>query len=349
MDNKNVYIAISGGVDSSVAAALLKQQRYNCTGVYMRLFDHKSVKENIQSAKKVCSTLDIPFKIYDFRKQFSKKVINVFVDEYKKGRTPNPCVICNREIKFGLFFDKAVLEGADYIATGHYVQKKLDKKTNLYKLYRGKDKLKDQSYFLNRLDQKQLEKTLFPIGKLTKTEVRELAKELKLSTADRSASQEACFIINQNVQEFLKNFLKPQKGNIVNVDGEVVGEHNGYFNYTIGQRSGLGIGGGVPYYVVKTDVEKNEVVVSKGQDSKNLFKSKIKIDKPHWISGKEPELPISCNVSIRYNHNPVPAVLNKRKNTYIISFTQPQRAPTPGQSAVFYRDSECLGGGIIDK
>lgn len=345
--NGKVYIALSGGVDSSVAAALLKQQGYNCTGVHFKLFDGETFNQNVKSVKKVCKGLNIPFKIFDFRKEFHRKVIDYFIDEYKKGRTPNPCIVCNREIKFGLFYDKAIKEGADFVASGHYARIACRSSLFAYRLLKAKDTSKDQTYFLYRLTQKQLSKTLFPIGNYVKDEVRRFAKDFNLSTFNSKESQEICFLQGQRVQDFLKKYLKPQKGDIVDTEGKVSGTHHGYFNYTIGQREGLGIGGGTPYYVVEINAKKNLVVAAKGSNHFAIFKDQIQIEKPHWISGKLPKIPLKCQVSIRYNHKPAPATLRKAHNSYIICFAEPQRAPTPGQSVVIYKGKECLGGGVI--
>lgn len=354
--NQKVFIALSGGVDSSVAAALLQKKGYDCTGVYLKLYKGRTSKQGEQYAKEVCKKLAIPFLTYDFQKEFKQKVINYFLEEYKKGKTPNPCIVCNRELKFGLFFDRAMREGADFIATGHYTRVanrspsalSIVEGLSAFRLLQAKDNSKDQSYFLYRLTQKQLSRTLFPIGEIgSKAEVRKLAKKIKLPTCKRSESQEICFLQGKKVQDFLKKYLKPKKGKIIDTNGTVLGIHNGYFNYTIGQREGLGIGGGTPYYVVKVDLNRNLVIAVKRPQHTALYKDKIQIKKPHWISSKAPKLPFKCQVSIRYNHKPARATLNKAGKNYIIHFTTPQRAPTPGQSAVIYKAKECLGGGVI--
>lgn len=345
--NKNVFIALSGGVDSSVAASLLCKQGYNCTGVYMKLFNDKDFKDNKAVVKSICKKINIPLKIYDFRKEFEQKIIVEFINEYKKGKTPNPCIICNQKFKFGLFLHKAMKDGADMIATGHYVRKAASNHFSDFKILRGKDKAKDQSYFLYRLNQKQLSKSLFPLGNYTKKQVRNLAKKMNLLTSDRKESQEICFLTNKKLKDFLEIHIRPKEGDIITVNGKRIGTHDGYFNFTIGQREGLGIGGGTPYYVVALNASKNQVIVAKGSDNSYLFKSIIQIEKPHWISDRSPKLPLKCKVSIRYNHNPLSAVLKKANNKYTIHFKQSQRAPTPGQSAVIYEGDECLGGEII--
>jgi tRNA-specific 2-thiouridylase len=346
MKNKKVFVTISGGVDSSVAATLLKEQGYDCTGVYFKLFDTQKAKGIWQKAQGLCKHINIPFKLYDLRKEFKRKVQAYFIQEYKNGRTPNPCVICNEQIKFGLFFDRAMKEGADLIATGHYARIFRTHHPTPYTLLMGKDKSKDQSYFLYRLNQKQLSKTLFPIGEYTKTEVKEFAKKYKLPTAKSKESQDICFLQNKSINEYLKKFIRTNEGNITDAKGNVLGTHDGYFKYTIGQREGLGLSGG-PYYVVGIDAKKNTVIVTNSNTSNYLLKSEIRIKSPSWIRGKAPKLPLKCQVSIRLNHSPQKATLNRKENSYIITFKESQRAPTPGQSAVVYKGEECLGGGII--
>ncbi len=344
---KKCFIAMSGGVDSSVAAYLLVQQGYKCTGVYMKLFNDKEYNNKIKDIKIICQRLNIPLKIYDFRKQFKQKVIEIFISDYKNGITPNPCIICNSEIKFGLFLDKALKDGADLIATGHYAKIKFNKSKSIYSLYKGKDEQKDQSYFLYRLNQKQLSRTLFPLSNYNKVDVIGIAKKLNIINPQTKESQEICFLANTNLQKFLKKYIKVGKGKILNIKKQELGNHHGYFNYTIGQREGLGIGGGTPYYVIRINAKKNQVIVAKGKNNKRLFRNKIQINKINWIKGKNPKLPLKCKVSIRYNHKPVNATFKKESNRYFTYFHTPQRAPTSGQSAVFYKGDKCLGGGII--
>jgi len=342
---KKVYIALSGGVDSSVAALKLVNSNFNCTGVYFKLFKGYSVNKNINLVKKLCEVLDIPFKIFDLRKEFREKIINYFISEYKLGKTPNPCVLCNKYIKFGLFLKKSLKEEADFIVTGHYARNVYDEKIKKYKLLKGRDKLKDQSYFLYRLNQYELSKSLFPLGNLTKFEVRKIAVKNNLPTVKSKESQEICFLKDKSIYSFLKKYLKTEKGNIIDTHGNILCKHNGYFNYTIGQREKLGIGGTGPYYVIGISPITNNIIVS--NQEKLLFKNIIEINNIHLIKEKCPKLPLKCKVSIRYQHKPFNTVLYKENNRYYLHFQKPQRAPTPGQSVVIYLNNECLGGGII--
>ena len=355
---KKVFIAMSGGVDSSVSAALLQKQGYDCTGIFMKNWSGSdwgiSVdcpwREDQKVVEKVCNILEIPFQTFNFEKEYRKKVVKYFFDEYKEGRTPNPDTLCNREIKFGLFLNRALEKGADYIATGHYVRKIVKPKSMnwKYELHKGFDTSKDQSYFLYMLDQKQLEKSLFPIGKYRKKKVRKLAEKFKLPNYDKPDSQGICFIGNINVDKFIRENLGTKKGDIVNTTGEKLGEHDGIWFYTIGQRKGLGIGGGTPYYVVDIKKNINQVVVGKGANHPRLYKNKIYISNLHWIGDQDKELPLNCEVSIRYNHDPKKAILTKENDRYLLKFEEKQRAPASGQSAVIYKNSLCCGGGTID-
>lgn len=357
MSNKqelNIFVAMSGGVDSSVAALLLTKLGYNCTGVYMKNWSGEDMgikgdcpwKEDQAMAEAVCKKINIPFMSSNFEKEYRKKVIEYFFSEYKAGRTPNPDVLCNKEIKFGLFLDRALEEGADLIATGHYARISRNSHGQL-ELLKGIDKAKDQSYFLYTLTQTQLCRTTFPIGEYTKPQVRKIAAENKLPSAKRPDSQGICFVGEINIHDFIKSKLGTKKGDIVTADGIKIGEHEGIWFYTIGQRKGIGIGGGKPYYVTGIDVSKNQITVSLNPNDPLLYKKSIQIEKPHWISGVEPKLPLECEVSIRYNHNPQAAILSKKDRLYNVIFRKPQRAPTAGQSAVIYKDEVCLGGGMI--
>ena len=296
--------------------------------------------------------LDIPFYVFNFEKEFKKKVVDYFLREYKSGRTPNPCVVCNKEIKFGLLLERALKMDADYVATGHYVRKskaKSQKSKIVYKLLRGEDKQKDQSYFLWQLSQKQLRHILFPIGSYTKAQVRELAKEFKLPVFNTPESQEICFVPGE-LNDFLKQYLKTKPGRILNIKdkGIDMGEHQGLPFYTIGQRKGMELSGG-PFYVVEKDFQKNNLIVANFFNNKALYKKGLIAKNVNWILGKKPEFPLKVKAQLRYGHKPVSAtVVNGLKKNFVeVIFTKAQRAITPGQSVVFYCRNELLAGGII--
>jgi tRNA-uridine 2-sulfurtransferase len=349
--DKKVVCAMSGGVDSSVAAALLKKQGYETVGVFMKFWKEAGQGENRccsseseKRARKVAEILDIPFYVFNFEKEFKKRVVDRFLDGYEKGITPNPCVVCNKEIKFGLLLEKALEFGADFIATGHYARKKQIKVKNgkmEYKLYRGKDKKKDQSYFLWQLDQKQLRKILFPVGDYQKSQIRDLAGKFKLPVSDTAESMEVCFIPGK-VEDFLKKRLKMKPGLILLANNKkIIGCHQGLPLYTIGQRKGIELSGG-PYYVVKKDGKKNTLVVASLLKDEALWSKILKVRKINWLSGRKPKPGLRIKVQIRYGQEPVRASFDR-----FLKFKTRQRAVTPGQSAVFYRGSELLGGGII--
>lgn len=338
-----VIVAMSGGVDSSVAAALIKRAGFEAVGIFMKFWkDGKSSDnrccsvESEKLARAVAKKIGIPFYVLNVEKEFKKKVVDYFLKEYKKGKTPNPCVICNKEIKFGFLIKKALTLDADFVATGHYAR------IERGKLFKGNDKEKDQSYFLWQLNQKQLKHVLFPVGGYKKSEVRKLAKEFELPTAETPESHEVCFIEN-TTNDFLKKYLKIKLGKILGINGEILGEHQGLWFYTIGQRRGLEISQG-PYYVVDKDFKKNILIVSKNQ--KDLNKKELNAGSTHWISPQK--IPLNAEVKIRYKSKLGKArIYNDGKNKVKIIFTKPQKAITPGQSAVFYKGMELLGGGII--
>jgi len=354
LSKRKIVVAMSGGIDSSVAAALLKKANFSMSGVFMKLADLPRFRETEKRAKKVAKILGIPFLVLDLRKEFKQRVIDRFLKEYKLGPTPNPCVFCNKEIKFGLLLEKALKMDADFIATGHYarLRRKIPSKSQIpkYKLLVAKDKEKDQSYFLWQLDQKQLKHILFPIGDYTKTQVRNLAKKFKLPVLKVPESQEICFIQTPfaaaRVNDFLKIHLKEKPGAIVDTRGKIIGEHQGLWLYTIGQRKGIGLPGG-PYYVLDKNLKKNTLIVTKKE--KDLYKRELVARNVSWISGEELKLPLKVKVKIRYRHEPALAVITRslKSKVYSLRFVQPQRAITPGQSVVFYRGKELLGGGII--
>jgi len=350
---QKVIVALSGGVDSAVAATLLKQEGYQVEGIFMKNWSGEQYaikadcpwEQDQRDAKAVCETLNIPFRSVNFEKQYHDIVINYFFDEYKAGRTPNPDIMCNKEIKFKLFLNKAKDLNADLIATGHYAR--IVKENGLFNLYKGVDEDKDQSYFLYRLNQQQLSSSLFPIGHYKKSEVRELARSFKLPNAQKKDSQGICFVGKINVQDFLRENIAKQPGDIIDIDTkEVLGKHEGIMFYTIGQREGIGIGGsGEPYYVVNKDLNSNTLIVAKGRKHPALFKTEVKFSNLHFISGIQPENTY-LSASIRYRHKNASGHLNIVNNTF--KFNKPQRAITAGQSIVFYDKENCLGGAIIN-
>ena len=352
-EKKKIVVAMSGGLDSSVAAALLKRAGFAVIGVFMKLADLPRFREAEKRAKKVAKILGIPFLSLDLRKEFKKKIIDSFLDGYKKGLTPNPCVVCNKEIKFGLLLEKALALDADFIATGHYALKHEVKsqksKVKSYKLLRAKDKEKDQSYFLWMLNQKQLKRILFPIGDYTRKEVENLARKFKLPVLKAKKSVEICFI-KTIINDFLSKYLKEKPGPVVEQVhygvNKIIGRHLGLWFYTIGQRKGIGLPGG-PYYVLDKNLKKNLLIVTKNE--RNLYKKELIAKNVNWISGKVPEFPLKLKAKIRYRHQSALAVITKTLNpkTYTLKFEKSQRAITPGQSVVFYRGEELLGGGII--
>ncbi len=402
---------MSGGVDSSVTAALLKQQGYRVVGVYMKNWT-KDIpgfecpwKEDFQDAKRVAVQLGIEFKVFDFENDYKQKVVDYMIDEYKAGRTPNPDIMCNQEIKFKLFFDTAMEEGADLITTGHYARVRplttlpashakqavpqssqratssdssvLAQRTKMYDslrasshprisseprtspdrcgLFRAKDDNKDQTYFLYRMSEAALQKTLFPLGDYTKPEVRELAKKFNLVTAGKKESMGICFVGKVGIKEFLSQYVKTSSGAIIDQTGKTVGKHDGAIFYTIGQRHGLNVGGGLPYYVVGKDMAKNEVYVTTDLDDKRLWSKTLQLTDVHWINGQ----PGDKHVQVRTRHRAplitgtldiasgTPDVASPRSATLQVALDDEIRAVTPGQSAVFYQHDHVLGGGII--
>ena len=352
-----VVVGISGGVDSSVAAYLLKQQGHDVVGLFMINWDADdgqcTAMEDYEDVKRVCDKIGIPYFSVNYAKEYYERVFTYFLDEYKKGRTPNPDVLCNREIKFGPFLEKAKALGADMIATGHYAKTfQKDGKTYLAK---ASDLTKDQSYFLNQLSQKQLSSVIFPLADITKKQVREIAKKLELSTAEKKDSTGICFIGERNFKKFLKQYLPAQSGEIRTLDEKVVGHHDGLMYYTIGQRRGLNLGGthdgnGERWFVLKKDLEKNVLYVSQGE-CQELFSNGLYATDFNWIPEKPKEKEIECFAKFRYRQ-PDQAVkvtvLEDRKIK--VDFKEKQRAITEGQFVVLYdKNGVCYGGGIIDK
>lgn len=342
-----VYVGMSGGVDSSVTAALLVEQGYDVTGVYMKNWsqDLPGMKcpwaEDLADAKRIAVQLGIDFKVFDFETQYKQKVVDYMIDEYKRGRTPNPDIMCNQEVKFKLFLDTALENGADMIATGHYANVKKDDSSA--RLLMAKDSNKDQTYFLYRVTEKALEKTLFPLRNYTKPEVRTLAKERQLWTAAKKESMGVCFVGAVGMREFLSNYVQTRPGDIIEKEsGKVIGRHDGAIFYTIGQRHGLDVGGGLPYYVVGKNMDKNEVYVSRIMTNDAMWKSELTLTDIHWIN-EAPASTEDIRVRLRHRGALLPATLHG--TTLLLQ--ESERAVSPGQSAVIYRGKECLGGGII--
>jgi tRNA-specific 2-thiouridylase len=341
--SKRVYVGMSGGVDSSLTAALLQRQGYDVTGVYMKNWSQNlpgficTWKEDYQDAKRVAVQLGIKFEMFDFEKEYRQKVVDYMVREYTLGHTPNPDIMCNQEVKFKLFLETALAKGADQIATGHYARI-IDGK-----LMTGSDTTKDQSYFLYRVTHEALSKSLMPIGEYKKTEVRRLAKQLGLATAEKKDSQGICFVGKVGIKEFLLNELGPQtEGSIIDQHGQQIGKHDGAIFYTIGQRHGLNVGGGLPYYVSSKDMAGNLIYVTTNLDDAKLWKKDIKLQDVHWINNS-PNVEAKLNVRVRYRG----PLIEARLDDDVIHMAEAQRGIAVGQSAVIYDGERVLGGGII--
>lgn len=355
---KTVVVGLSGGVDSSVAAYLLKKQGYNVVGLFMRNWEETdengncTAEEDFEDVKRVANKLNIPYYTVNYSKEYKEKVFSYFLEEYKKGYTPNPDVMCNKEIKFGPFLEYAMKLGADYIATGHY-SKRVDENDKVY-LYKSKDLGKDQTYFLNQLNQEQLKKTLFPLADIDKSEVRRIAKELELTTAEKKDSTGICFIGERNFRQFLKGFIPANKGIIKDLKGNIVGEHDGVMYYTIGQRRGLNIGGKNGYkddrwFIIKKDVLTNTLYVNCGE-CEEMYTSKIIVTEFNYITDIIKE-DFKAYVKLRYRQPDQKASVRIIDDkTLELAFVERQRAVTIGQFAVLYdEDGKCYGGGRIDK
>lgn len=356
--NETVVVGLSGGVDSSVSAYLLKKQGYNVIGLFMLNWEETdpngncTAEQDFEDVKRVANKIGIPYYTVNYAKEYKERVFSYFLEEYEKGYTPNPDVMCNKEIKFGPFLKHAMELGADYIATGHYC-KRVDKDNKVY-LYKSHDKNKDQTYFLNQLNQSQLEKTLFPLADIDKTEVRQIAKELGLSTAEKKDSTGICFIGERNFRQFLKTFLPAQPGDIRDLDGNLVGKHDGVMYYTIGQRRGLNIGGKNGYdadrwFVVKKDVKTNTLYVHCGE-CEEMYSSGCVVTDFNWITDT-PNKDFDCFVKLRYRQpDQSTKVEIVDKHTIKLTFAERQRAVTIGQFAVLYDENGmCYGGGRINE
>lgn len=353
-----IIVGMSGGVDSSVAAYLLCKQGFQVEGLFMKNWEEDDDKEycsvavDLADAQKVCDQLNIPLHTVNFSCEFWNCVFEYFIGEYQAGRTPNPDIICNKEIKFRAFLDYAMDLNFDYIATGHYARCETDKSSTSLK--KSHDANKDQSYFLHTLSADQLEKALFPLGEMPKSDVRAIAKTENFEVHDKKDSTGICFIGERKFKDFLKKYIPAQPGDIVTLKGEAIGSHEGVMFYTMGQRQGLGIGGQRnlpenPWYVVDKDITTNQLFVAQGHNHPALFHSTILTQEIHWIAGRPPSNSENIKAKIRYRQVDQPCVINAITDTsYEISFVNPQWAVTPGQSVVFYQQDTCLGGCIIE-
>ena len=366
-----IAVAMSGGVDSSAAAAILKEQGHELVGFTMQLWNQRrgiSVDENgdplpsrccslddVYDARRVAEELGVPFYVLNLEDDFERDVVQPFVDSYLSGETPIPCVSCNSRLKFASLDRLAESLGCEKVATGHYARVEFDEASGRYRLLRGRNLQKDQSYFLWELTQQQLSRSLFPLGEMSKPEVRDIAREHSLAVADKSESQEICFVPDGNYAGFIDRYLKaedaenrlPGEGEIVSTTGEVVGHHSGIHRYTIGQRRGIGIAAERPLYVIGIEAPQNRVVVGEQDD---LLQREFIAARVNWIAFDDPQTPVRAEVRVRYRHTPTPATITPINNGRArVVFDEPQRAITPGQATVFYRGDEVLGGGWIVK
>ena len=354
-----VVVGMSGGVDSSVAAYLLKQQGYDVIGVFMKNWeeddtdDYCAAAEDMADAQAIADKLEIPFKTINFAAEYWDRVFEYFLQEYRSGRTPNPDIMCNKEIKFKAFLDYAKILGADYIATGHYARVERVNGNSL--MLRGVDGNKDQTYFLYTLQQDQLNKTLFPVGELEKSEVRRIAEEQGFVTANKKDSTGICFIGERKFKDFLQQYIPAQPGDIEDDQGNVIGKHSGLMYHTLGQRKGIGLGGMAnaseePWYALKKDMERNVLIVGQGHDHPMLLSKGLMASQLHWVKPDEMTEQFSCTAKSRYRQTDFSCTVEKLDDdNWRVTFDEVQRAVTPGQSVVFYDGDKCLGGGIIDQ
>lgn len=354
---QSIIVGMSGGVDSSVAALLLLQQGHSIEGLFMKNWeedddaDYCSAAEDLHDAQSVCDTLGIKLHTVNFSSEYWDNVFQHFLAEYEAGRTPNPDVMCNREIKFKAFLDFAQGLGAERIATGHYARTR--ESNGHIDLLRSRDTNKDQTYFLHTLDQQQLTHACFPLGDITKDNVRNLAREASLTTHKKKDSTGICFIGERRFRDFLQRFLPARPGDIVSRDGDKLGEHDGLMYYTLGQRQGLRLGGVAgceeqAWYVAAKELESNRLIVVQGHDHPLMLSRGLQAGEVHWI-GEAPQLPLACTARVRYRQSDQDCKVTRNENgSYTVVFKEQQRAVTPGQSVVFYKDERCLGGGVID-
>ncbi|MEG0836118.1 MAG: tRNA 2-thiouridine(34) synthase MnmA [Christensenellaceae bacterium] len=357
MEKKRVVVGMSGGVDSAVSALLLKEQGYDVVGVFMKNWDDSDpdtdcpAVQDYDDVRAVCDKIGIPYYTVNFEKEYWERVFSYFLEEYKRGRTPNPDVLCNKEIKFASFLDFAMKTGADYLATGHYVR--LSKENGTAYLKKGLDAGKDQSYFLCMLSQEQIKNAMFPIGELQKAEVRKIAEQEGLSVAKKKDSTGICFIGERKFKEFLQTYLPANPGDMKTLDGKVVGRHDGLMYYTLGQRRGLDIGGcgtGERWFVVDKDMEHNILVVSQGAESELLYARALLMSGMNFISDGAELSEFDCGAKVRYRQPDQKAHAQKRgEGIYYVEFAEKQRAVTHGQYCVLYNGDVCMGGGVIDK
>lgn len=356
-NKKKVIVGLSGGVDSSVTAYLLQQQGYKVAGIFMQNWQsenddpHCLAEQDLSDARAVCEHLSIPFHLVNFAKDYWGQVFQYCLDEFAASRTPNPDIWCNKYIKFKALLDHALELGADYLATGHYVQK--SENDGQYQLLKGQDPNKEQSYFLYTLGQHELKHSLFPIGALAKTEVRAIAEKIGLHNHAKKDSTGICFIGERPFKQFLNEFLLSKPGPMKTPEGKVLGQHDGLMFYTLGQRKGLNLGGQKeceqnPWYVVNKDVANNTLIVAQGHDHPLLYQSNLTCAQLHWVTDRTPKFPLACHAKTRYRQADQACTIEKvNDDQLLVQFNQPQRAITPGQSVVFYQDDYCLGGGTI--
>lgn len=357
MSSNKIVIGLSGGVDSAVSAWQLQKQGFDIIGVYMQNWEAENddpychAQQDLTDASAVCDVLDIPFEVVNFAKEYWDRVFQHCLDEFAAGRTPNPDIWCNKEIKFKVFLQHALKKGAAYLATGHYAQ--IQKTGDTFQLLKGLDLNKDQSYFLYTLGQAELQQSLFPVGALEKPRVRELAKAAHLLNHNKKDSTGICFVGERRFKPFLSEFLLARPGLMKTPEGKTIGEHEGLMFYTLGQRQGLHIGGQKnaaeqPWYVLAKDISNNVLVVGQGHDHPLLYSSQLTCNQIHWVSGHSLDSPLKCAAKIRYRHADAPCeVVPLEKDRCQVRFEAPQWAVTPGQSVVFYQNNICLGGGII--